>query len=139
MADYDGELVFPRAFLTASLPHLHERVILDPSAPSGVRVLGKSLYLIAAGWVISVAWLWVEAVQQHLRRNNVPPPDIAGGTIVGGIVPALLMAAAACAIARYAGRAPHATLERREWWHALWWSLLPNALLLGTVWLMTSA
>jgi hypothetical protein len=38
--------------------------------------------------------------------------------------------------AKMTGRAPSPALERREWWHAVWWSLVPNALLLATVWVM---
>jgi hypothetical protein len=40
---------------------------------------------------------------------------------------------------RAAGPAPEAGLERREWHHAFWWALVPNAMLLGTVYLMIAA
>ncbi|MGE0450648.1 MAG: hypothetical protein AB7Q29_13835 [Vicinamibacterales bacterium] len=118
------------------MPPFDERVILDPLAPSAVRVLGRSMYLIAAGWALSISWLWVEGIRQHLRRYDAVPPDYALGTIAGGVAPALLMAGVGWIIGRYAGRAPYRTLDRREWRHALWWSLLPNVLLLATVWLM---
>ena len=137
MADYQSELLsFPAPFLSPALPHLHERVIIDPSAPSAVRVLGRSMYVLAWGWALSVGWLWIATVQQHVRRHDTAPPYYAMDTVAGGAVPALLMALVGWAIARYAGRAPYAELERREWWHGFWWSFVPNALLLVTVWVM---
>ena len=39
-------------------------------------------------------------------------------------------------INRWAGPAPDSTMQRREWWHAFWWSVVPTALLLATVWVM---
>jgi hypothetical protein len=142
MADYPGEFLpgdlfpFNAAFLSAALPHLHERVILDPSAPSSVRVLGKSMFVLAAGWLGAVGWLWWETLQQHQLRSGAFPELYAADTIAGGIVPALVMAVIGWLFARFAGRAPYAELERREWWHAFWWTLTPNALLLVTVWVM---
>ena len=137
MADYQSDLLpFPSAFLSTALPHLHERVILDPTAPSSVRVLGKSMHMLAAGWAAAIGWLWFETLQQHALRHSAPPPDYALATLTGGVMPALVMAIVGWAIARYAGRAPYAKLERREWWHAFWWSVFPNVLLFATVWVM---
>lgn len=137
MADYQGDLLpFPSAYLNAALPHLHERVIFDPSAPSAVRVLGKSMHVLAAGWALSISWLWIETLQQHFLRHNEPPPNYAMDTVASGVVPALVMALIGWAIARAAGRAPYRELERREWFHAFWWSIFPNAMLLLTVWVM---
>lgn len=121
------------------MSHLHERVILDPSAPSAVRILGKSLYLLAAGWTLAIAWLWVEAIRQHQLRYDAPPPDYAAGTLGTGFIAAVLLATGGWAVARFAGRASHAALDRREWRHAFWWSLLPNLLLFATVWVMVRA
>ena len=39
-------------------------------------------------------------------------------------------------INRWTGPAPDGALQRREWWHAFWWSAVPNLLLLITVWVM---
>jgi hypothetical protein len=80
--------------------------------------------------------LWFAAVQQHHVRPGMPPPRDAIEIIAGGLIPAIAMAAIGWLFARYVGRAPYLELERREWWHALWWSFVPNALLFVTVWLM---
>ena len=137
MADYPSELLsFSSPFLSPALPHLHERVIIDPSAPSAVRVLGKSMHVLAWGWALSVGWLWFATMQQHVLRHNEPPPYYAMDTVAGGAVPAALMALIGWAFKRYAGRAPYSALEKREWWHAFWWSLVPNLLLFLTVWVM---
>ena len=137
MADYDSELLsYPSAFLIAPLPHLHERAILDPSAPSSVRVLGKSMHAMAAGWTLAIGWLWVETLLQHFRRHDAPPPNYAIETVFGAVVPAIAMALIGWGIARVAGRAPYPRLERKEWWHAFWWSVFPNLMLLATVWVL---
>lgn len=101
-----------------------------------MRVLGKSMHVLAAGWALSIGWLWVETVQQHLYRRNVPPPSYALDTLASGALPAVVMALLGWGIARLVGRAPQADLERREWWHAFFWSLFPNLMLLVTVWVM---
>ena len=36
--------------------------------PSGLRVLAKSLHLLAFGWLATVAWLWVVQVQLNVER-----------------------------------------------------------------------
>jgi hypothetical protein len=135
MADYPGDLL-PIDWPFLTLPHVHEHVVIDPSKPSAVRVLGKSMYVLAVGWFVSIGWLWIATVQQHLLRRGVAPPHYAVDTLAGGIVPALFMAAIGWVFAKLTGRAPYRELERREWWHAFWWSLVPNALLLATVWVM---
>jgi len=81
MADYPGEwpsfeAALDAAFLTRSLPPLHQHVILDPNAPSAVRVFGKSMYLLAAGWIASVGWMWLFTVRQHVVRRGVAPADV---------------------------------------------------------------
>lgn len=140
MADYPGdflsfEAVLDRAFLTASLPPLHDHMI-DPYAPSGIRVLAKSLHALAIGWVVSVAWLWLATLQQHFIRQGFAPENYALDTVASGLIPAAIIASIGIGIARWAGRAPDKYLHRREWRHAFWWSLVPNALLLISVWVM---
>jgi uncharacterized protein involved in response to NO len=107
-----------------------------PSTPSQIRVFGKSMYVLAAGWIAAVAWLWLAGVQQHVSRNGAPPPNYALDMMGYGVVPAIVIALLGFAIARWTGRAPHPDLERREWWHAFWWSAVPNWLLFTTVWVM---
>jgi hypothetical protein len=141
MADYQSdwlsyESALDPAFLTASLPPLHQHVAIDPNAPSGVRVFGKSMYVLAAGWVVSVAWLWMATLKQHILRRGFAPEYYALDTLVSGLLPAVLMALVGFAIVRWAGPAPHKWLTRREWIHSFWWSFVPNALLLLTVWVM---
>jgi hypothetical protein len=140
MADYRSdwlsfEAALDAAFLTASLPRLHERVIIDPHATSAVRVLGKSMYVLAGGWIAAVAWLWLATVRQHLLRG-VPTDSYLLEALLGGLAPALVMTLIGAGIERWAGRAPNRWLRRREWVHAFWWALVPNALLFVTVWVM---
>jgi hypothetical protein len=106
------------------------------ASPSGVRVFAKSLHLLAAGWLLSVLWLWVATVQQSFARQGAMPEGYGIGTLVSGGVSALVIEAAARALVRWSGSAPGRHLERREWHHAFWWSLVPNLLLLGTAYLM---
>jgi hypothetical protein len=139
MADYRGDLlsfeaVLDRALLTASLPHLH--VMIDPHSPSAVRVLAKSMHAFAVGWIVSVGWLWIATVQQHLLRRGVAPDAYALNVVLGALIPAALLACVGYAIDRWAGRAPSRRVHRREWHHAFWWTLMPNALLLVTIWVM---
>jgi len=103
---------------------------------SAVRVFGKSMHTLAAGWIISVAWLWIAEVQQHLLRQGVAPPGYALNTLVLGLIPAALIALTGRMINRWAGPAPDNSMQRREWWHAFLWSVVPTALLLATVWVM---
>ena len=94
------------------------------------------MYVLAVGWVSAVAWLWIAELQQHIVRHGEPPPRYAINTMSLGVLPALLVALFGFGIARWTGRAPHPVTERREWWHAFWWSLVPNWLLFATVWVM---
>jgi hypothetical protein len=110
--------------------------MIAPSRPSAVRVFGKSMHTFSGGWIVAVAWFWSAEVQQFILRQGVPPPQYAIGTMVNGLLPAAVMALAGMAIGRWAGPAPDALSQRREWWHAFWWSAVPNALLLITVWVM---
>jgi hypothetical protein len=107
----------------------------DPLAPSGVRTFAKSLYVMAWGWLVSIAWLWVAGTRQSLLRLGRWPDDYGLATIGGGVIPALALVWVARTLRRASGAAaPWA--ERNEWRAAFWWSLVPNLLLLVTVWVM---
>ncbi len=107
--------------------------------PSQIRVFGKSMFVFAAGWVGAVSWLWIAELQQYIRRHGDAPPNYAASTMSLGIVPAILLTVFGLVVAGWTGRAPHPQLERREWWHAFWWAVVPNWLLFGTVWVMIQA
>lgn len=113
--------------------------IVDPHKPSGVRVFAKSVHLLAAGWLVSVGWLWVAGLRQHLVRQGVFPDDFGMSTVLAGALSAVALEFAAVGLVRWTGRAPWRWLERREWHHAFWWSAIPNLLLLATVYLMIVA
>ena len=104
--------------------------------PSAVRVLAKSLHLLAASWIVSVGIVWVVEMRNDARLNAGDPWDPHVATIVAAIVPALMLGASALAIERGSHSAPAAADAGREWVHALWWSLLPIVLLLEAVYLM---
>lgn len=136
MAEYSDDLYpFSSAYLIAALPQLHERVIIDPSAPSAVRVFGKSMHVLAAGWLLATGLLWFATLPQHQLGTGVAL-SLDWMETVSGVLPAVALAAIGWAFARVAGRAPYIELQRREWWHACWWSLIPIAMLLATVWLI---
>ena len=110
--------------------------MIDPSVPSAIRVFGKSMYMLALGWFGSVIWLWIAELQQYIYRHDEAPPYYSAGTVLGAIIPALLIALWGKVIKLFTGKAPSEPLERREWWHAFWWCVVPNVLLLITVWVM---
>jgi hypothetical protein len=103
---------------------------------SAVRVFGKSMHTLAVGWIASIAWLWIAEIQQHLLRQGVTPPGYAVDTLILGLIPAALFSLVGRTINRWAGAAPDARMQRREWIHAVLWAVVPTALLLGTVWVM---
>jgi hypothetical protein len=94
------------------------------------------MHTLAAGWIISVAWLWIAEIQQHLLRQGVAPPGYALNTLFFGLIPAAFIALLGRIINRWAGPAPDDAMQRREWWHAFMWSVVPTGLLLATVWVM---
>jgi hypothetical protein len=94
------------------------------------------MHTFAAGWIISVAWLWIAEIQQYLLRQGEAPPRYALGTLFLGLIPAALISLTGKIINRWAGQAPNRSLERREWWGAFLWSVVPTAMLLVTVWVM---
>ena len=107
--------------------------------PSGVRIFAKSLHMMALGWFICVMWLWGAGVRQHMRRHETLPEDYGASVLVAGFVAGGLLELFALAMTKWVGRAPAVVLERREWHHAFWWALCPNAMLLTTVYVMIAA
>lgn len=107
--------------------------------PSAARIFGKSMYMVASGWLVSVSWLWVAGVRQYLRRQGDFPPEYAVSILIGGALVGLGIWLTGRWLTRATGPAPDRRLERREWHHAFWWALFPNLMLLGTVWLMIAA
>ncbi|MDR1989879.1 MAG: hypothetical protein LBQ09_06565 [Acidobacteriaceae bacterium] len=103
---------------------------------SHIRVFGKSMFTLSAGWLVSVTWLWYSEFHLYLFRHGTPPPGYDVGTVLGGIPPALLLALGGWIIRRLAGPASSSSIESREWWYAFLWSVIPNALLVATVWVM---
>jgi hypothetical protein len=135
MADYRSDSV---PFSPLTLPRLqtHPTVMTDTRRPSSVRVFGKSLYVLAAGWMLSVTWLWIAEVRQHIYRFGTRPDGLAWSTIVGGAIPAVLIALLALGFTRMIGNAASPGQDRIEWNHAFWWTLLPNLFLLATAYIM---
>lgn len=138
VADYAGGSL-PFVPLTVPLAEARRLFMTDFSAPSSVRVFGKSLHLLAAGWMAAMAWLWLAALNQALLRRGAVPEDFGASMLIGGLLSALAIEAVAVMVVRWTGRAPRPGLERREWHHAFWWSAVPNALLFTTVYLMIEA
>jgi len=104
--------------------------------PSSVRVFGKSMHMFAAGWIVSIGWFWFAQMQQHMLRHGAWPPNYGMSTVAEGLLPSAVIALFGIGVDVLAGRAPTTSLNRREWLHAFWWALAPNALLLLTVWIM---
>jgi len=100
---------------------------------SSVRVFAKSLHWLAAGWAVSVVWLWIAQIRQGWMLDPSLATDYHTSTLIEGLAPALLVEAMAFFGVAWSGAAPDASLERREWVHAFVWSLLPNVLILYTV------
>jgi hypothetical protein len=135
---------------TASLDRLCEAALygqlvhypnpsIRPDRVSSVRVFGKSLHMLAAGWAAAVTWLWFAALQQAVNLTGVIPADYALHTVAVGVVCGLALEAVAMIVVRFTGGAPLRVLQREEWRHAFWWSLVPNVLLLATAYLMVRA
>jgi hypothetical protein len=104
--------------------------------PSSIRVLVKSLHLIAVGWLMSVGWLWLSQVRINLSRFGVPPENYAVWTLIEGIFPAAIVELCALKLADYVRTAPGMEERWREWHHAFWWALVPNLFVFGTAYLL---
>ena len=107
-----------------------------PGVVSSVRIFGKSLHWLAAGWAVAVVWLCIAQIQRGWLLDPSAATDYHVSTLIEGLAPALLLEAMAFLSISWSGVAPSASLERREWKHAFVWSLLPNVLILYTVYLM---
>jgi hypothetical protein len=105
--------------------------------PSGLRVLAKSLHLLALGWIVSVVWLWSAQIEVNVRRFGAD--NYGSNTLIEGAFPALLIELMAMAVSAMIARVPGIADSRREWWHAFVWTIFPNAMLLGTAYLMITA
>jgi len=103
---------------------------------SSVRVFGKSLHILAAGWAAAIALLWLAALRQWLQRNGVLPSDLGLSLVSVGMMSGLILEMIALYVVRLTGTAPLRVLQREEWRHAFWWSAVPNTLLFATVYLM---
>jgi hypothetical protein len=139
MAHYQGDPVPFHSPLTVPRVPAHRTTMIDRSRPSAVRVFAKSLYVLAAGWLLSVTWLWVAEVRQHIYRFGTRPDGLAWTTIVLGAIPAILIAVLASWFARITPGAATLAEERREWNQAFWWSLFPTLLMLATAYVMIGA
>ena len=103
---------------------------------SQMRIFGKSLHLLAAGWTVTVAWLWLAEIRQHVRRHDVLPADYGMATLITGTIAAIVLEVLALLFVRWTGSAATPGLQRREWNHAFWWSIFPNVMLLYTAYLL---
>ena len=108
---------------------------MTATRPSSIRVLVKSLHLMAVGWLVTVVLLWIAQIQLNLERFGVPPEGYAVGTLIEGIFPAALVELLAIWVGSILGKVPGSGDPRREWQHAFWWTLVPNLLVLGTAYL----
>jgi hypothetical protein len=104
--------------------------------PSSIRVLAKSLHLLAACWLVCVCWLWVAQIRLQFRRFDTPPEGYAVSTLIEGAVPIVAIEGAAIALATWISMVPGSADSGPEWLHAFWWTIVPNFLLLGTTYLM---
>ena len=67
---------------------------------------------------------------------HTPPEGYGTRTLIEGVIPALLVEMMAFWMTSLIARVKGSSEPRREWLHALWWTLIPNLLLLGTAYLM---
>ncbi len=135
MAHYASESTF-RQPLVVACARVHPTIMSDTSHPSAVRVFGRSLYMLAAGWAASVLWLWLVGLRQHVYRFGTTPDDFAVSLLLAGAIPAIALALLAHSFAKLTGGAPSALQEKHEWRHAFWWALFPNLFLLATAYLL---
>lgn len=103
---------------------------------SHLRIFGKSMHLLAAGWMLAVVWLWMAGLRQHVRRHDELPADYGVNTIITGAISAVVLELLALLFVRWTGSAATQAVQRREWHHAFWWAAFPNVLLLYTVYIL---
>jgi len=122
--------------MTSSGSHRYDESDFEPGYPlwygpeaspraSSISILPKALHLVAAGWVLSVAYLWL--AMRHTAGWSAMDPR----TLVFAAVPLVFIEALAWSAAAWTP-----PLRRRldgEWWRAIGWSLVPNLLLLAAV------
>jgi hypothetical protein len=106
---------------------------------SSVRVFGKSLHMLAAGWAAAVACLWIAGLRELLMKNGALPPDLGVSLVSLGLMSGVVLEIVALFVVRLTGTAPLRVLQREEWRHAFWWSFVPNSFLLATVCLMLAS
>lgn len=104
--------------------------------PSAVRVFGKSLRLIAVGWMVCIVGLVAEQIRLAQRRDV--DANVGVDMFLMLVVPALVLEWGYAIVAKFGGAAPDPLHNRREWIHACWWALFPVVLLLFTLYLMVS-
>src|SRR6185436_16407826 len=102
VSDYVHECRFVSEIVTR--PSTESDVLVDPSAPSAIRVFSKSMYVLGAGWFVSVMWLWYAELQQYIYRHYEAPPYYSFGTVAGAIFPALFIAFFGKAIRFFTGK-----------------------------------
>lgn len=110
--------------------------VIDPSAPSQIRIFAKSMHVFALGWFIAAVWLWYAGVQQHMLRHYEPPAQYAMRTLLIVVSPVPLIALGGYLLQRLCVPAATNALARREWVSAFWWALCPNWLMFTTVYVM---
>src|SRR5262245_23356524 len=110
VADYAGGSL-PFVPLTVPLDEARRLFMTDFSEPSSIRVFGKSLHWLAAGWTVAIWWLWLASINQSLVRRGVMPDNYALSILIAGLLSALAIEAAALMIGRWTGRAPRPGLE----------------------------
>jgi hypothetical protein len=107
--------------------------------PSSLRVFAKSLHLLALGWLTGVVWLWIAQIQLSVQRYGIAPEGYGVRTLIEGLLPALLVELMGIGTDALIARAPESGDSRREWRHALLWTLFPNLFLLGMVYLIIAS
>ena len=104
--------------------------------PSSIRVFGKSLRLIAVGWILCIAALVAEQLRVAYRRDV--SADVGFEMFLMLVIPALVLEWGSAAIAKLGGASPDPLHHRREWIHAMWWALFPIVMLFFTLYIMVS-
>ena len=118
--DDDDFLDIPRTYTSSYVAATH---------PSFVRVFAKSLHLLAIGWVLCVAYLWVSLEQA------VGPNAIDVRTVVFAAAPLCFVEA----LAWWTNASPARSRRGGEWGHAFLWSIVPFLMLFGACFLILNS